>query len=239
MKRNSQIWLALAVCISVLPVAGSLFWSEVVSAQTPVEGATAPKIMIWVYNYARVPGRTLAGAETEVQRTFDAAGVHVEWIECPTSAEEVKARPVCQDRMSNAELAVTVFPTAKSVGSAYADKYFGFAQVFNNGQFGHYAYVFYDRVRDTAYVVQVSESQLLASVICHEFGHLLMRSNTHSNSGIMRGRWDRNDLKNLTWGRLSFTSEEVQMIHTEALARLRSSAELQTIPRNAVPPGNR
>ncbi|HXH51239.1 MAG TPA: hypothetical protein VNM47_18010 [Terriglobia bacterium] len=239
MKQTLKDWFAFAVCVSTVSVVISLFWCKGAIAQTPDKNTETPTIVIWVYNYARIPQDTMARTEREVQKILGAADVHVEWVDCPTSAEDVKVHPVCQERMSNAELGLTILPTAKGAANAYVDKYFGFAQTFNDGTFGHYAYVFVDRVRYRAQMDQISESELLASVICHEFGHVLLRSNTHSRSGIMRVRWDRDDLKYLTWGRLTFTPAERELIHSEAMARLRSSAGPPAISRNAVTPGNR
>ena len=135
--------------------------------------------------------------------------------------------------MSDAELGLTILPTARGVANAYVDRDFGIAQVFNDGTFGHYAYVFVDRVRYRAEMEQISEGQLLAFVIAHEFGHLLLRSSTHTGRGIMRMRWDRNDLKDLTWGQLKFTPEEAETIHAEALLRLRPAGRLAKTPPKA------
>ena len=239
MKQTLKYWSAFAVSVSIISIVISLAWCKEAKGQTPDKTTETPTIVIWVYNYARIPKDAMARTEGEVQKIFGAAIVHFEWIDCPTSAEEVKVHPVCQERMSNAELGLTILPTARGVANAYADKDFGIAQVFNDGTFGHYAYVFIDRVSYRAQMEQISESELLASVMCHEFGHLLLRSSTHSRSGIMRVQWDRNDLQNLTWGQLTFTHAEKELIHTEALARLRSSAGPAAIPRNAVTPGNR
>jgi hypothetical protein len=239
MKQTLTDWFAFAVSVSTISIVISLSWCKGATAQTPDKNTETPIIVIWVYNYAQIRKDTMARTEREVQKILGAAAVHFEWIDCPTSAEEVKVHPVCQDRMSNAELGLTILPTARGVANAYVDKDFGIAQVFNDGTFGHYAYVFIDRVKYRAELEQISESELLASVICHEFGHLLLRSSTHSRSGIMRVQWDRNDLQNLTWGQLTFTPAERELIHSEALARFRSSAGPAAIPRNAVTPGNR
>lgn len=239
MKQTLKVWFAFAACVPAISVVISLSWCNRATAQTSDKKTETPTIVIWLYNYARIPKNTMARAEREVQKIFGFATVHFDWIECPTSAKEVKVNPVCQERMSNAELGLTILPTARGVADAYVDRDFGISQVFNNGQFGHYAYVFLDRVRYTAQLEQISESELLACVICHEFGHLLLRSSTHSKSGIMRMRWDANDLRNLTWGRLIFTASETELIHEEARLRLRSSAGQPSTSQNAAQPGSR
>lgn len=226
MKRTPKECFAFAVCVTAVSVGISLPKCEWAAAQTPDSKAEIPIIKVWLYNYAGIPKHTMARAEGEVQNILSAAAIHLEWVDCPTSAEEVKIRPVCQELMSNAELGLIILPTARGVADAYVDRDFGIAQIFNNGQFGHYAYVFYDRVQHTAAMAGMPASQLLGSVISHEFGHVLLRSSTHSRSGIMRAQWDHNDLQNLTWGQLKFTPAEKELIHTEALLRLRSAGGL-------------
>ncbi|HET9179102.1 MAG TPA: hypothetical protein VFQ24_12160 [Terriglobia bacterium] len=226
MKQTLKDGLAFAAFVATVSVGISLSRCEWAAAQTSDSGTEIPIITVWLYNYAGIPKHTMARAEREVQKILDAAAIRLEWVECPTSAEEVKVRPICQELMSNAELGLTILPTARGVADAYVDRDFGISQVFNDGQFGHYAYVFYDRVQHTADLADIPATQLLGSVIAHEFGHLLLRSSTHTGHGIMRMRWDRNDLKDLTWGQLNFTPEEAETIHAEVLLRLRSAGGL-------------
>jgi hypothetical protein len=151
-------------------------------------------ITVLVYDYAQVPERTLAEAQKQVARIFGSIGIIPDWLRCPISAREVQSNPVCQDRLSDSELALTILPEFKAPAHGHADTYFGFAQLFSNGQFGHYAYVFYNHVEDCANRGPASASQVLAYVAAHELGHLLLRSSAHSSSGLMRRGWDRNDL---------------------------------------------
>jgi hypothetical protein len=53
------------------------------------------------------------------------------------------------------------------------------------------AYIFYDRVFDHARMTGSDVSRLLAGVIAHEVGHLLLPALSHAPSGIMRAHWDR------------------------------------------------
>jgi hypothetical protein len=178
------------------------------------------KITIWVYNYARVPGRTLAQAEKEIDRILAEAGVGTEWVECPLSAAEIEVRPSCQQRMAPTELALVILPRFIASGGRGGDTYFGSAQVFTNGQLGHYAYLFYDRIENSQYRAEASLYQILACVAVHELGHLLLRSNRHSAKGLMRAQWDRNDLQRLAWGQLRLDSEESKRIRAEVRARM-------------------
>jgi hypothetical protein len=185
----------------------------------PKDGAR-PRIVIWVYNYAQVPQQTLADAETEVGKILARAGVSADWIKCPVSVEEVQANPVCQDRMGAAELALIILSKVDPTPERQAaDSYFGYAQVFSGHQFGHYAYVSYDQIRDPALRGPASVSQMLGHVATHELGHVLLRSIAHSSSGLMRAKWDRSDLEKAAQGQLNFTQEQGKLLRAEALAR--------------------
>ena len=189
-----------------------------------------PAIVAWVYNYAHVPEPVLGKTQKEVTRMFGATGVEVTWVRCPISADEVRANPVCQNGMYATELALTIFPKSDdrslhlaSPKGGISDRYFGWAEVFADGHFGHYAYVFYDQVTAPSNRGPASASQVLAVVVAHEFGHLLLRSLAHSSSGLMRERWDRTDLQRAAWGRLQFAPSEAARIRAEAAARLHAS----------------
>jgi hypothetical protein len=79
--------------------------------------------------------------------------------------------------------------------------------------------VFYDRVEDFA-VKHIADThadtaQMLGHVIAHEIGHLLLNVQTHSASGIMRGRSDLWDVQNATYGHLLFTRQQAETIRGE------------------------
>jgi hypothetical protein len=79
--------------------------------------------------------------------------------------------------------------------------------------------VFYDRVEDFAVkhiaYTHADTAQMLGHVIAHEIGHLLLNVQTHSASGIMRGRWDLWDVQNAIYGHLLFTRQQAETIRGE------------------------
>jgi hypothetical protein len=56
---------------------------------------------------------------------------------------------------------------------------------------------------------------MLGHVIAHEIGHLLLNVQTHSASGIMRGRWDLWDVQNAIYGHFLFTRQQAETIRGE------------------------
>ncbi len=55
--------------------------------------------------------------------------------------------------------------------------------------------------------------------MAHEIGHLLLGPKRHSRSGIMRARWDQEDLRLAAEARLRFTSQQAELIRAEVRAR--------------------
>jgi len=89
---------------------------------------------------------------------------------------------------------------------------------------GRIAYVFYDQVQQTAEGYSArrdffDRGELLGAVIAHEVGHLLQPSGFgHSRTGVMRGVWDRTQVRRAVFGELEFSGQEAQEMR-RAVAR--------------------
>jgi hypothetical protein len=55
---------------------------------------------------------------------------------------------------------------------------------------------------------------VLGTALAHEICHILRGDDRHSTSGVMKARWDGADFANMQRGRLKFTEEDIQMIHS-------------------------
>jgi hypothetical protein len=72
--------------------------------------------------------------------------------------------------------------------------------------------VFYDRVRFLAEVRPGLEARLLAHVLVHEIGHVLMENDAHSSAGVMKARWTVHDYDRMALAPLQFTKEERDLL---------------------------
>ena len=86
--------------------------------------------------------------------------------------------------------------------------------------------IIYDQVRSFASTVSSTaafpplvEPIVLGHVIAHEVGHLMRLP--HSNTGIMRARWDASDFRLHGAVELHFTEEESQRLRAELIRRIR------------------
>jgi hypothetical protein len=111
---------------------------------------------------------------------------------------------------------------------------FGLAFIPEDGKFGKYISVFFDRVERNSWEklrgaaqgvfalnpsIHVCNGLTLGTVIAHEIGHLLLGSNSHSSLGIMQLRWDRQDLEDAYCGRMAFTRPQTKALRENIIAR--------------------
>ena len=100
-------------------------------------------------------------------------------------------------------LALRVLPQSRSS----TNEVFGVAFLSAEGT-GCYSDVFYDRATELHANWNVGLADILGNVMAHELGHLLLGSNSHAGTGIMRAHWQGEELRHLSRGSLWFTNEQ-------------------------------
>lgn len=148
-----------------------------VAAVLGVSGAAADAspgrrdLIVRIDNYVGVPPAVLARAKVAVEETFAAAGLRVGWDEggqgngAPDAMRltlHVVKLETGTRRSRNAVLGLAARPNRR-------------------------AFVFYDRLTDAAAGHPVDIAVLLARVMAHELGHLLLPPGPHARFGLMRG----------------------------------------------------
>jgi hypothetical protein len=160
------------------------FWGTSARAAVILDSLT-----VRIYDNA---GVLAAGRARAIKRANDILGradLAVEWRDCPASG--VLARGACAAPPRAGELAVRLVrspkddPHPRALGTALIDKTTGT---------GTLATVFVDRVADMARQGQQDPWTMIGSVMAHEIGHLLLGTNSHSDSGLMREIWTVKDL---------------------------------------------
>jgi hypothetical protein len=163
------------------------------------------KVTVSVYNDAGIPFGILFQAESEATRIFRQSGLEIRWLNC-SPLPNVPENP--------AECATADFPRHLQLRIAKRslnlnDFTMGISYLSNDGT-GCYADLFYDRAQLIHESSQVSLATLLGHGIAHELGHLLLGTNSHAPTGIMRARWQPADLARASHGRLLFSPLESQ-----------------------------
>jgi hypothetical protein len=146
-------------------------------------------------NDAQVPAHVLEQSQDEVRRIFAGAGLEVRWTEtAPRFPIQIVGQVLGFDRA-----------LSPVMGAALRRP---------NGSL---AQVFFKQVQDFARTYHVDLSRMLAYVIAHEIGHLLMPGGAHSPTGVMQAGWDKTLVRDATGGSLTFT--EIQAARIRAASR--------------------
>jgi hypothetical protein len=159
-------------------------------------------IAIGVYDYTHIAKPVLARAESETTSMFGRFGVHLTWAHCVDRGSVSPCRPLLGPGF------ITLNLVGRSMGSRIAlnDRKLGVT-------LGKRIYILYQPIQDTIGDKDPERCQILAHIIAHELGHVLLPPKAHSDKGIMRSSWRLRDLQN----EISFTSEEEKQIRVSVV----------------------
>ena len=185
-----------------------------IRAETPVR--------IRIFDLVGVPSGTLAQAERQAARIFHQAGLHTIWLHCPLSLTEAQTNTSCNEPWGPTDLDLRISTRTVARRSGIPDAALGSAFPFAERT---HASMFYEHVQELAQNGRRSRAAILGHVMAHEIGHLLFRSKSHSPVGIMRARWDFEDLEKAARGWLTFTPDEAAGLRNEIVGRINDSCE--------------
>lgn len=136
----------------------------------------------------------LVRAQAIASQMFATAGVAVEWHSAAhASCQELQfPRAIVLDF-------VTATPGNNPEALASAAPYEGI-----------HATVLVDRLEGIGGTAK--RSKFLAHVMTHEITHLLQRISRHAQTGVMKARWDADDLMRMGYTTLPFTPEDIDLI---------------------------
>jgi hypothetical protein len=147
------------------------------AGQAPAAQDEARTLVLHVDNYARIPPQSLARAEREAARVYEAAGVRTVWIHGDDEASTSDAG----GKQLRVLLLGRTMTDRKAEIEAIGPEVLGRAAR-STGR----AYVFAQRIVETALLNGRSAELMLGRVMAHEIGHLLLPEGSHSRKGIMR-----------------------------------------------------
>lgn len=213
MKKAAKWQLVLG-----LVLAGSAGRVQGASAGTSEPSLT---LTVRVLDYAKVAPKTLNEAEKVASGIFQKAGVRTQWADAPVGSENMHEASPDQPFSGLSHLQLTILPRAMADRLSPPASMAGLAP--GAGPDRMLAYVFYNRVEDLFYFYRKTEpltkGQILGQVIAHEIGHILLNLSVHTETGIMRGTWDQNNLRDIRFGVLLFTKQQDEVIRTEVARR--------------------
>ena len=186
-------------------------------AEESIAQVATLQIQTRIYNMAKVRPAVLSAALIEASEIFRRIGVEIEWVDGSSP-----------QRLGSSQLYLRIiprlFPTPRR---PFGPSHLGYAATSEEG--GVLATIFFDRVEGLAWG---DPSFALGYAIAHELGHLLLgydrrNGSPHSASGLMRGPWQRDDLKRKARETMQFTPEDADRLRTRLLERSRKSNDPQ------------
>ena len=155
----------------------------------------AIQLTLVIRNYARLPAPVLESAKAHVVETFAAIDVHVGFLDCDIKDSE---HEICTSDGPENGPRLNLHLEPHSFLLQLVDA-MGVAQENNQTE-----YVFYDRIEstvrefETESQMNASLSLMLACIISHEVGHLLLRTKLDHRAGtIMRPTWGVRDIREI------------------------------------------
>jgi hypothetical protein len=138
------------------------------------------------------------------------ADVTATWVDCSRGAQQA-SHAICTDPLGSGELAVRMTPAPKEKKSKQKSqtiqRSLGYSMV-EPAIGGTLATVFTDRVAWLATSSHSRYTALLGRAVAHEIGHLLIGTNEHSQSGLMRAVWTSAELARNERDDWLFTSDD-------------------------------
>lgn len=174
--------------------------------QTGKTGNTL-RLKVLLFDFVSLPEKTQQQVQEQVTKIYREAGVEMEWAPCSTGEGQTALYPSCTGFENATHILVRFRPhIRKGLKSEAAAEAIIPARIIN---------VFWDRVQYEANSLRVPVPEVLAYVIAHEIGHLLLGPNSHTLAGIMAAKWRSRDLINISQGGLRFTLQECGRINEE------------------------
>ena len=178
------------------------------------EMASELRVTVQVYNGVNLSSSVVSRAEQEAEKVFKFAGIQLTWTAGVLGATVTDNAP--STRWDPASLQLRIWPRAMAGKRLTSSETLGFCLSLPNSD----AVVLADAIRKRAIFGPTNFADLLGLAMAHELGHLLLRSASHSVTGIMRARWAEKQLRDDDRGYLRFTPDEAESMSKEVMRRM-------------------
>lgn len=178
------------------------------------------KLTLRVYDYVPIDPELLARAEKVTDAIFEESGIGIVWMDCTPLRGEFLPRETCPSDMGASDLVLRFFPRRMAMKVAAPKEPLGFAQQCPETEPACELTVFYFRIDELAPNGHGAEF-ILGYVIAHEVAHVLIGPG-HSEGGIMRGEWSREELRRMSLGlQMSFSSPQSRKLQDAVQRRMK------------------
>jgi hypothetical protein len=171
------------------------------------------EVLVRVFEAGSVAPHHLVLAEDIATQILDSAGVRLRWVNLKSMPGAESRAGACGTSGSprTIELRFIYSTPASYLPGAMAE-----SLPFANS--GIRITVFYDRLAKVVPRRLIWAAQILGHVLAHEIGHMLIRVNSHTETGLMKARWNREDYLTMGVEIMGFTPKDTTFIQAN-LAR--------------------
>lgn len=180
-------------------------------------GSFDPAFTVAVYNVAQLPRGTLARAEALAAEIFNSAGIDLHWADATVSNQmdllnDFSMTPAtgCTQRLHSESVRVEILSHAPP---GFALQALGYA--LPCAERGVQVTIYADRLEAVSQHTPAAFYRVLGHALAHEIGHVLLRSSTHENGGVMKRVWSRNDWQRAAVTVVPFTTNEARRMLQE------------------------
>jgi hypothetical protein len=180
------------------------------------------QVVIRTYNAARLPEGDVEAAVGTATAILKSSDLESTWRGCEDAFVRNAAHP-CAAPLGVNEIAVRI--VRMTTDADYRGELsLGYSLVDTATHSGKLATIYLDRVAWLANAAGVDRTTLLGRAIAHELGHLLLGTNAHSDSGLMRALWSCADLQRNDGNDWTFAAADTQAlrqaVHLRAAMRM-------------------
>ena len=171
-------------------------------------------IAVRTYNYFGIPPRELEAARMQAAAILREAGIDISWLDCNVPNESAR----CNQPVTSADAILRIGAAHETSGHQFTSMGFSLVNL-SDGKAPYLSTIYADLVASVARGAGIDASELLGRAIAHEIGHLMLGTNEHAASGLMRAIWSRAELRRGNASDWHFLASEVGAMHTAIATR--------------------
>ena len=176
----------------------------------------AATIFIRTFNNVGVPAADLAAAREHAAAVLREAGLNIVWGNCWVTDRRPADAPARCEEPVGGDIVLRLQNTNGTDRSRFVSM--GFSLV-GTEVAPFLATVYVDRARSVAKGASIDTRRVLGLAMAHEIGHVLLNSNSHAPSGLMRADWSRHELRRQDPAAWTFADADAARVRSAALER--------------------
>ena len=211
-----------------------LIASAVLATLSPADPA-AGQITVSVYDFAHIGLKTMTQSEQLATRIFALAGVEAQWSTGSLSDTQnimLDFSPTGPSGCGAPLPAVLRVQVLSRAPNGLPPQALGFS--LPCAERGMQVTLFEDRIETVSQASHACFYRVLAHALAHELGHVLLRSQLHEKTGLMKAIWNQSDWQRAAVNIIPFSPEDMRSIAGQLDAGKNHAAELAEAIRPSV-----